>query len=84
MKAPHGTDEFLPDLTRIDTAGSLSGNDIEIGDGEKPLVLSIEFPDLTLEPVSHHCVSDLATDGYPDSCRRSRRASVHYNKMRGM
>jgi hypothetical protein len=84
MKAPHGTDEFLPDLTRVDTAGSLPSNDIEIGDGEKPLVLSIEFPDMTLEPVSHHCVSDLATDGYPDSCRRSRRASVHYNKMRGM
>ncbi len=77
MKAPHGTDEFLPDLTRVESAGSPSGNDIEIGSGKKPLVVSVEFPDQTLQPVSNHCVPNLATDGYTDSCRRSRRASVH-------
>ncbi len=84
MKAPHGTDEFLTDLTRAENGGSPPGNDIEIGSGKKPLVESVEFPDQTLQSVSYHCIPDLAADGYPDSCSRSRRASVHYNKMRGM
>ena len=84
MKAPQGTGQFVGYLAEVEAVGSLAGNDVEIGNSEKSLVLPVELPDQALQPVSHHRVSDLAADGYSYPCRRPRRASVHYNKMRGM
>ncbi len=84
MKAPQGTDQFLLHLAEVESPGPLSGNDVAIGNREKGFVQPVEFPDQAFQPVSHHRVPDLAADGNPDTCRRSCRATVHYNKMRGM
>ncbi len=84
MEAPQGTNQFLGYLSGVETIGSLPGNDIEIGSGKESLVQPEKLPDQALQPVSHHCVADLAADGDPNAGSRSRRASVHYNKMRGM